>query len=147
MAPPVSLYHALLRPAILQILRATGYHGAKTAVLDSLTDLAARYLFHLCETTALYAAHNGSEDLTPDIVDVRMALEQAGTLMPERPELEQEFSGQEDLRGLENFLAWADGVLSKEIKRIALDGDDEANDYLDGMWRSDLCIRTKLTVE
>ncbi|KAH8881247.1 hypothetical protein GQ53DRAFT_702730 [Thozetella sp. PMI_491] len=133
MTPPLSLYHALLRPAILQILRATGYHGAKTAVLDSLTDLAARYLFRLCEVTALYAAHNGSEDLTPDIVDVRMALQHAGALLPERPELEQEFSGIEDLRGLEIFLEWAEQALNKEIKRIALDGNDEANDYLDAL--------------
>ncbi len=136
MTPPISLFHALLRPAVLQILRATGYHGARTAVLDSLTDLAARYLFRLCEMTALYAAHNGSEDLTPDIVDVRMALQHAGALLPERPEVEQEFMGVEDMRGVEAFIAWATGTLNKEIKRIALDGDDEANDYLDGGWHA-----------
>ncbi len=139
MTPPQSLFHAFLRPAVLQILRAAGYHSAKTSVLDSMTDLAARYFFHLCELTALYAAHNGSiavegatADLAPTIVDVRMALQRAGALLPERFEEEQEFLGEEDMRGVEEFLAWAMGPQNREIKRIALDGNDEADDYLNG---------------
>lgn len=171
MTPPPPLFHALLRPAILQILRATGYHGAKTSVLDSVTDLAARYLLHLCQLTALYAAHNndglppaplfspahhlsGPDDNNningggggggggaallnpaipaPTIVDVRMALQRAGALLPERIEEEQEYLGEEDTRGVEAFVAWAMGSLNREVKRIALDGDDEAVDYLDG---------------
>ncbi|KAK3362710.1 hypothetical protein B0T25DRAFT_525045 [Lasiosphaeria hispida] len=133
MTPPPSLFHSLLRPAVLQILRATGYHGAKTSVLDALTDLAARYFFNLCQLTALYAAHNGSvadaADLAPTIVDVRMALQRAGALLPERLGEEQE----EDMRGVEEFMAWAASPLNREIKRIALDGDDEATDYLDAL--------------
>jgi len=137
MTPPHTLFHSLLRPAVLQILRATGYHGAKTSVLDSVTELAARYFFHLCQLTALYAANNGSmsettADLSPTLVDVRLALERAGALLPERSELEQEFLGEEDMRGVEEFIAWAMGPQNREIKRIALDGSDEAVDYLDG---------------
>ena len=117
---------------MLQILRATGYHGAKTSVLDSMTDLAARYLYHLCELTAVYTAHSASEDMIPTVVDVRMALQHAGALLPERPQGEQEFLGTEDMRGMDEFLAWAGGPLNREIKRIALDGEDEASDYLNG---------------
>ncbi|KAK0730445.1 hypothetical protein B0H67DRAFT_477646 [Lasiosphaeris hirsuta] len=137
MTPPPSLFHSLLRPAVLQILRATGYHGAKTSVLDSLTDLAARYFFNLCQLTALYAAHNGSvadtADLVPTIVDVRMALQRAGALLPERLNEEHEHYSVEDIRGVDEFIAWATGPLNREIKRIALDGDDEATDYLDAL--------------
>lgn len=133
MTPPPSLFHSLLRPAVLQILRAAGYHGAKTSVLDSMTDLAARYLYHLCELTAAYTAHNAEEDMIPTVVDVRMALQHAGALLPERPQCEQDFFG-EDTRGVDEFLAWAGGSLNKEIKRIALDGEDEASDYLNGKY-------------
>jgi transcription initiation factor TFIID subunit 3 len=214
MTPPPPLFHALLRPAVLQILRATGYHSAKTSVIDSVTDLAARYFLHLCQLTAVYAAHN-NEDLPPSlllhpahhlaengngssssstvggegdvgggggdggvggvpaaapeiapaavpaaatatatattgsgsgsgagivnpvipaptIVDVRMALQRSGALLPERLPEEQEYLGEEDMRGVENFVAWAMGSVNREIKRIALDGVDEAGDYLDG---------------
>ncbi len=200
MTPPPPLYHALLRPAVLQILRATGYHSAKTSVLDSVTDLAARYFLNLCHLTAVYATHNtnrdpededdedeflnylmngmngvtgggGSGDAllsfdsatvaaeagdgaqengatittvtnaaalrnpvvpAPSIVDVRMALERAGALLPARIDVEQEYFESEDLRGMEGFVAWATGALNREIARIALDGNDEAGDYLDG---------------
>ncbi|KAK4101642.1 hypothetical protein N658DRAFT_425030 [Parathielavia hyrcaniae] len=175
MTPPPPLYHALLRPAILQILRATGYHGAKTSVLDSVTDLAARYLLHLCRLTALSATHNNADTSSPPLlfmtttssddpsaataalpllppppppppipnpavpaptlVDVRMALQRAGALLPERILEEQETLGEEDTRGVEAFVAWATGPLSREIKRIALDGNDEAADYLDALKR------------
>ena len=184
MTPPPPLFHALLRPAVLQILRATGYHSAKTSVLDSVTDLAARYFLHLCHLTALYATHNNtlgndsdqpphllllpptttaiSEEQqqqqqlqqqqvlnpttaspsaaatlnpaipAPTLVDVRMALQRAGALLPERIREEQEYLEEEDMRGLEGFVAWATGALNREITRIALDGNDEAGDYLDG---------------
>ncbi|GAB1311074.1 Transcription initiation factor TFIID subunit 3 [Madurella fahalii] len=164
MTPPPPLFHALLRPAVLQILRATGYHGAKTSVIDSVTDLAARYFLHLCQLTARYATHNGNnhDDLSldlglglvpesehpaaPTIVDVRMALQRAGALLPERSQVEQEYylglgregkgegeGEEEDMRGVEAFLKWAMGPVNREIKRIALDGDDEAGDYLDAL--------------
>lgn len=223
MTPPPPLFHALLRPAVLQILRATGYHSAKTSVIDSVTDLAARYFLHLCQLTAVYAAHN-NEDLPPSlllhpprhhlaenanangggggdssstvgvgegdggaaggvsateaappaaaaaaaamagsgsgsgsgagivnpvipaptIVDVRMALQRSGALLPERLPEEQEYLGEEDMRGVENFVAWAVGSLNREIKRIALDGVDEAGDYLDGEFHSLFCFSLSL---
>lgn len=134
MTPPTTLFHALLRPSILQILRATGYHGARSAVLDILTDLAARYLWELCHMTAVYAAHNGldTDRGAPSVVDVRMALQYVGALLPERPELEQEYKGVEDTRGVDQFVAWFESHQSAEIRRVALDGVDGATNYLDG---------------
>lgn len=136
MTPPTTLFHALLRPSILQILRATGYHGARSAVLDILTDLAARYLWELCHMTAVYASHNGldTEGGGPTVVDVRMALQHVGALLPERPELEQEYDSVEDMRGVDEFIAWFDSHQSAEIRRVALDGIDDATNYLDGEW-------------
>lgn len=132
MTPPPAVFHSLLRPAVLQILRAAGYHGARPSVLDSMTDLAARYLYHLCELTAMYTEHNSSDNMTPTIVDIRMALQHVGALLPERPMVEQMYTGVEDMRGTNDFQAWAGGSFNREIKRIALDGDDEATDYLNG---------------
>jgi len=68
----------------------------------------------------------------PTIVDVRMALQRAGALLPERIPEEQAYLGAEDTRGVDEFIAWAMGPLNREITRIALDGNDEAGDYLDG---------------
>jgi transcription initiation factor TFIID subunit 3 len=133
MTPPEPFYHALLRPAVLQILRAAGYHSARPAVVDSLTDLAARYLAVLCAETARHAADNDTS-LCPTVVDARLALEDAGALMPQRNFEEQEFFGAEDTRGVEDFVAWFTGPRHKEIRRVALEAgvEEEATDYLTG---------------
>ncbi|KAF9879944.1 bromodomain associated protein [Colletotrichum karsti] len=83
MTPPPLLFHALLRPAVLQILRATGYHAARPVVLDSLTELAAKYMLALCQATARHAADNNPEGDAPGIVDVRMALQELGAVPPD----------------------------------------------------------------
>lgn len=101
MTPTPTLYHALLRPCVLQTLRATGYHATRPTTLDAYTDLAARYLYALCRATALHAIDNHNEGKSPDdladpdegdprddgpaippisIVDVRLALEEVGAL-------------------------------------------------------------------
>lgn len=75
------LHRALLRPFVLHTLRAAGFHGARPAVIDTVTDLAERYLILLAQTTARHAsmAHN---DPLPTITDVRMALQDCGVLAP-----------------------------------------------------------------
>lgn len=83
MTPPPLLFHALLRPAVLQILRATGYHAARPVVLDSLTELAARYMLALCQATARHSTDNNPEGDAPGIVDVRMALQELGAVPPD----------------------------------------------------------------
>lgn len=134
MTTPPSLFHALLRPSILQILRATGYHSTRPAVLDCLTDLAARYLSLLCEKTASHANHNHGDATDFGVLDIRMALQEAGALLPETVEAEQAFREKEDMRGVEEFIEWFSGQRMKELMAAAVNGDAEsdATDYLTG---------------
>lgn len=126
MAHQLPLFHSLLRPCVLQILRAQGYHAARASVIDALTDLAARYLTLLCESTAHHTAHNSTEltGLVPSLVDVRLALEDCGALAG------GDDSGDDDPRGVDEFVDWVAGPRNREIRRVALDGDDENSDYL-----------------
>ncbi|KAF4962102.1 hypothetical protein FSARC_9803 [Fusarium sarcochroum] len=134
MTTPPSLFHALLRPSILQILRSTGYHSTRPAVLDSLTDLAARYLSLLCQSTAEHAAHNQGSSTDFTIADIRMALQDAGALMPERVPAEETWRGDEDLRGVEEFVAWFAGQRMKEMMEVGSgDGETDATDYLNAL--------------
>ena len=142
MTTPPSLFHALLRPSILQILRATGYHSTRPAVLDSLTDLAARYLSMLCQSTAAHATHNQGDSADFTLVDMRLALQDAGALMPERVFTEEVFTGEEDLRGVEEFVRWFAGQRMKEMMEFGNgDGESDATDYLNGEVASYDCGR------
>ncbi|KAM0332224.1 hypothetical protein ACHAQA_002499 [Verticillium albo-atrum] len=154
MAPPTPLYHALLRPCILQILRATGYHATRPAVLDTLTELAARYLLTLCRHTAARALdsnphHDPADEHPLRVADVRMALEDVGALgVVERfvePEegraaagaggaaalTDQQAAayracrGDDDTRGVDEFAAWFGGARCRAIREMAVDGIGE----------------------
>jgi transcription initiation factor TFIID subunit 3 len=124
----INLQNALMRPAVLQILRAAGFHNCSTAALDVMTDLAIRYLSLLASSTA-QSAFNNHNDYTPTIQDVRMALLEAGALRPQMSVLEERAKGSvkvndqrvpfEDMRGVEGFLNWARGPSNREIRRIA----------------------------
>lgn len=85
--------------------------------------------------TAIYASHNGSED-NPQIVDLRMALQYMGALLPEKHEMEQFYTGVEDTRGTDGFISWFGGHESREIRRIAKEERDDIDapmtDYLLG---------------
>lgn len=132
-----AFFHALLRPAILQILRSTGYHSAKPTVIDSLTDIAARYISALCEKTASHAIHNQGDAGDYTIVDIRMALQDVGALGPEKPATEQEWLQKEDYRGVEEFIEWFSGQRMKEFMEMGVgDGEIDATDYLNGMFCS-----------
>jgi transcription initiation factor TFIID subunit 3 len=146
MTTPPSLFHALLRPSILQILRSTGYHSTRPAVLDSLTDLAARYLSLLCQSTADHAAHNQGDSADFTIADIRMALQDAGAIMPERVPTEEMWRGEEDLRGVEEFMAWFAGQRMKEMMEVGNgDGETDATDYLNGRFCNHVHSGIKLT--
>ncbi|KIW92332.1 uncharacterized protein Z519_07316 [Cladophialophora bantiana CBS 173.52] len=128
------LHTALLRPAVLQILRAAGFSSARPVVIDTVTDLAARYLLLLASSTA-QNAFNMHNTFVPTVQDVRLALTQAGALAPQMSTVEESLKGNvelvegvsvpfEDLRGVEAFVNWAYGPVNKEIRRIAGFGDD-----------------------
>lgn len=141
--PPPTLFHAILRPCVLQVLRATGYHSCRPAALEALTDLATRYLEALCDRTALHAALNDHDHLLHQVdarpggaatlVDVRMALQDVGALNPDRAPREEEFWGEEDTRGVEDFVDWFAGAQSKHIMEMSrVDGEPDMGDYLNG---------------
>jgi transcription initiation factor TFIID subunit 3 len=144
------LHRALLRPPILHILRATGFHSARPLAVEALCDLAYRYLLILATQTSLHSELNHN-DVVPSITDVRMALQDVRALAPERTAVEEQQMGgeeqYEDLRGVEAFLAWVSGDVNKEIRRIAglagtdaemaeagleVQGDVEKEDFLTG---------------
>ncbi|KAI5299419.1 hypothetical protein KEM55_002186 [Ascosphaera atra] len=123
-----TLYHSLLRPPILQILRAAGFHATRPAVLDTITDLAARYLLLLAQTTAGHAENSHEEVQVPTTEDVLNALRDVGALRPQLSDSEEWLRGEEDMRGLDAFINWfTNGNVAREIKRcagfIASDGE------------------------
>lgn len=86
-------------------------------------------MFLLAQSTANHAAINNDE-LEASIQDVRMAMQDCGAIAPEKIEEDEDFDGEEDMRGVENFLAWTTGKVNKEIRRVALEGGDGKEDYL-----------------
>lgn len=113
-----TLHAALLRTPVIQILRAAGFHASKASVLDTLTDLAARYLQQLAQQASFYAQHNHGDKI-PDITDVRLAMMAMGALRPQLSAMEDDWRDEEDMRGVENFVNWATGEGAKEIRRVA----------------------------
>ena len=137
-----ALFNNLLRPAVLHILRAAGFHGAKSSVVDTLVDLTARYLLLLASRSAqnAYISHNNT---TPTLTDVRMAMQQCGLLVPtltaseemwkemlRKPleEYDEETGARgkeakrrdaEDTEDVNAFIDWIKGDYNKEIGRIA----------------------------
>ncbi|KAL7815398.1 hypothetical protein V8C44DRAFT_324420 [Trichoderma aethiopicum] len=133
MARPPAMFHAFLRPSILQILRATGYHSTRPAVLDTLTDIAARYLTLLCEKAAGNAVNNHGDAGDYDVVDVRMALQEAGALLPDRTwrRADDGEREDEDMRGVEEFIGWFAGPRMREMMEMGSgDTESDATDYL-----------------
>ncbi|KAJ5999761.1 hypothetical protein N7481_000170 [Penicillium waksmanii] len=114
-----NLHNALLRPPIIQILRAQGFHSTRPSVLESISDLTARYMMILASATAQHAANAHPEDPVPEIEDVYQALQDAGAIRPQLREWEEEWAQEEDMRGLDSLLGWITGPAHREIRRIA----------------------------
>lgn len=140
MSGPQALHNALLRPPIIQILRAAGYHSARPSVLDTLADLTIRYLLLLGSSAAEHAANSHPEDPVPTLADMHLALLDVGALRPQMKDFEEDWAGEEDMRGLDTFVGWFTGPVNREIRRIAgyipsegdvIDADSlEKEDYL-----------------
>ncbi|KAJ5273628.1 hypothetical protein N7478_008753 [Penicillium angulare] len=114
-----NLHIALLRPPIIQILRAQGFHSTKPSVLESLSDITSRYIMILANATAAHAANAHPEDPSPVLEDVYQALQDAGAIRPQLREWEEEWQSEEDMRGLESLIDWITGPAHREIRRIA----------------------------
>ena len=128
--------------AILQILRAQGFHAAKPSVIDTLTEVVANYLILLSSRTLAHALSNHG-DSEPTITDARMAMVDCGLLAPTQTSSEEvwrellrvpisqvnESNGlrtkerarrdKEDTEGIHEFLDWISGSAIKETKRVA----------------------------
>ena len=128
---PQTLQASLLRPPLLHILRAAGFTRTRPAVLDTLIDLTSRYLTLLANHTAQHAQERQAVDPTETeatitITDLRMALQDVGAFHPQISEIEELARGEEDLRGVEAFVAWCQGEGNAEIRRIAGMGGGDA---------------------
>lgn len=73
----------------------------------------------LASSTAAHAANAHPHDPAPALEDVYQALQDAGALHPQLREWEEEWAGEEDLRGLSSFLNWFYGPTHREIRRVA----------------------------
>lgn len=118
---PSTLHPSLLRPPLLHILRAAGFTTTRPSVLDTLVDLTSRYLTLLATHTARHAAlrQPSSSPHAITLTDVRLALQDAGAFHPSMSEMEEQVLGQEDMRGVDAFIAWCQGEGNREIRRIA----------------------------
>ncbi|KAK5629953.1 hypothetical protein RRF57_005668 [Xylaria bambusicola] len=138
---PSEIHLALLRPAILQILRAQGYYASTSSTIDCLTELAGQYLYEISKRTAEHATMNNylGPPGTPDVVDVRLALEECGALCPsvsppppakrrrlspddaaDGDEATQAYDDEEeDTAGVDEFIRWATGRKNMRIRKIA----------------------------
>jgi transcription initiation factor TFIID subunit 3 len=136
------LFLNLLRPAVLHILRASGFHYGKPSAVDTVVDLTARYITLLAERTA-YNAYSNHNDATPNITDARMAMQDCGLLVPTMTAGEEEWKqilrkpldfyneetgarameeqrrDAEDTADVREFIDWVKGDQNKEIMRIA----------------------------
>jgi transcription initiation factor TFIID subunit 3 len=136
------VFRTLLRPAVLHTLRATGFQYGKPSAVDTVVDLTARYLSLLAERTA-YNAFSNHNDSTPNITDVRMAMQDCGLLVPtmtageeewkqilRKPlefyneetgarEMEEQRRDAEDTADVNEFIDWVQGDQNREIRRIA----------------------------
>ncbi|KAI1202053.1 hypothetical protein F5X97DRAFT_251777 [Nemania serpens] len=140
---PSEIHLALLRPAILQILRAQGYYASTPSTIDCLTEIAGQYLYTIAKRTAEHATANNclGPPGTPDVVDVRLALEECGALPPSAhppPAKRRRLSRAdpadsngtlhhhecgddeaEDASGVDEFIRWATGRKNQRIRKIA----------------------------
>lgn len=61
-------------------------------------------------------------------------MQDCAILSPEKMQEDQDFDGEEDMRGTDYFLAWATGKANQEIRRVALEGSEGLQeDYLAGL--------------
>ena len=122
-----NLQYSLLRPSILHILRAAGFQSARPSVIDTLTDIAARYLLQLASITANYSINN-HDDLTANVTDVRMAMQSFGLLIPNLTASEEHW--RELLRRKLFQYSKKNGLRSKEQRRRDDDDTRDVNDFI-----------------
>lgn len=154
MTTPTSLHITLLRPAIIHILRASGFHSSRPSVIDTLTDLTARYLLLIASRTAQNTydrtiacgtddpaprrdeepsdEDNDENDLTPQTLyptlpDVRLALTTASFFVPTTTASEQAWA--ETLR--KPLSSYPAGARDKERRRRDAEDTRDVREFVD----------------
>ncbi|KAK9235948.1 hypothetical protein V1525DRAFT_380530 [Lipomyces kononenkoae] len=122
------LFYSFLRITTAQVLRASGIDRCPPSVLDTLTDLAIRYMTLLSTRAASYAALCGRKE--PDVGDIRMAMETIGGLRPmhmldELPDGDWDEDAEDE--GLQRFIEWCYNT-TKEFSTVT--GGEELIDGL-----------------
>lgn len=112
---------ALLRPAILQALRAQGYYTCKPSVLEFFTEIVADYIYNAAVATRKAMEHNHPDDPSGvTLPDLRQGLEHMGAFCRDENKREdRDYDGDPELRGIEKFKDWFDGKQNLRITRIA----------------------------
>ncbi|KAL1302446.1 hypothetical protein AAFC00_002838 [Neodothiora populina] len=145
MSAAQQLHSSLLRMPIIYILRAAGFHSTRPSVLDTLVNIAERYLLLLAESTLNHALDNHNTNI-PTVTDVRLALTECGALIPIMSAAEEDWTekfrhsmsdyddmkfgdtrrtgesnrrADEDARDVREFIQWIMSDQNKEIRRIA----------------------------
>lgn len=111
---------ALLRPAILQALRAQGYYTCKPSVLEFFTEIVADYIYNTATATRNAMEHNHPDTPEVTLPDLRQGLEYMGAFTRDENKREdRNFDGDPELRGIQNFKDWFDGKQNQRMTRIA----------------------------
>ncbi|KAJ8603895.1 hypothetical protein MRB53_042030 [Persea americana] len=135
-----ALHRSLLRPAVIHILRAAGFHSCRPSVLDVVTDLCARYLFLLGSKTVQHvydrtAPQSVSDDDTPEMIegptvtDIRLVLNSVSFFTSTSTPVEDEWH--ESLR--KPLSSFPEGVRDKERKRRDVEDTKDVQEFVDWM--------------
>lgn len=140
-----ALHASLLRPAVIHILRASGFHSTRPSVIDTLTDLAARYLLIVASRTAEHAQDRtiasiidippqqesetevSSEELYPTVTDVRLGLTDAAFFTPTMTASEEAWA--ETMR--KPLSAYPAGARDKERRRRDAEDTRDIREFVD----------------
>ena len=140
-----ALHASLLRPVVIHILRAAGFHATKPSVLETLTDVCARYMILIATRTAACAqdrtittiediesdetlvnqdAHN---QMVPTIADVRNGLSSAAFFGHGVSASEEAWA--EVMR--KPLSAYPPGAREKERRRRDLEDTEDVREFVD----------------
>ena len=123
-----NLHNSLLRPSVIHILRAAGYHSARPSVIDTLTDIAARFILLLASTSASHSLNNHN-DTALTVTDVRMALRDCGLLFPTLTASE-EYWRESTRKAIEEFPE-RNGLRSKEQARRDANDTQDIREFIE----------------
>ncbi|KAF3909119.1 hypothetical protein ABW21_db0206121 [Orbilia brochopaga] len=122
---PEQFFFSLLRISTAQMLRHAGLAGSRPSVLDTLTDMTARYLTLLGATA--HAITESTNRTDSELSDALSAMEHLGLLRP----LTIYLPDYDDTRAVDSFITWAKSPEVEELRKLAGVVTVEVDDVLD----------------